>query len=72
MSDKIADQILKIIESANEPLETLEIVDKVGKVSRAVVIYRLNNLRGDGKIKGKSIGAGKGNWIWWRSNAFKP
>ena len=71
MSDKIADHILKIVESANEPLETLEIVDKVGKVSRAVVIYRLNNLRGDGKIKGKSIGAGKGNWVWWHSDAFK-
>ena len=70
MPDKISDQILKIIESANEPLETQEIVGKVGKVSRAIVIYRLNNLRGDGKIKGKSIGAGKGNWVWWSVKAF--
>jgi len=66
MSDKISEQILRIVESSNEPLETLEIVGKVGKVSRAMVIYRLNNLRGEGKIKGKSIGAGKGNWIWWK------
>ena len=72
MSDKISDQILKIVESANEPLETQEIVGKLSKVSRAMVIYRLNNLRGDGKVKGKSIGAGKGNWLWWRPTAFKP
>lgn len=70
MPDKISDQILRIIELANEPLETKEIVDKLSKVSRAMVIYRLNNLRGEGKIKGKSIGAGKGNWIWWSSKAF--
>lgn len=58
--------ILKIIESSNEPLETKEIQDKLKKITRTKILYRLNNLRAEALIKGKQIGAGKGTWIWWK------
>ena len=69
MRDKIAEEILKIINRSNIPLETKEVSERlqeVGNVSRSKLIYRLNNLRGDGEISGKSVGSGKGVWIWWR------
>jgi hypothetical protein len=28
-------------------------------------MYRLNNLRAEGKISGKMLGSGKGVWVWW-------
>jgi len=71
MDDEFSKAILKIVNSANEPLETKEIEEKLKGTSRNIILYRLNLLRGDGKIKGKSIGAGKGNWIWWKNEAFK-
>jgi DNA-binding Lrp family transcriptional regulator len=69
MRDKIAEEILKIINRSNMPLETKEVSERlreVGDISRSKLIYRLNNLRGDGEISGKSVGSGKGVWIWWR------
>lgn len=70
MEDEISKRILKLINSSKEPLETKEIERNLKGVSRTKILYRLNDLRGQGLIKGKSIGAGKGNWIWWRSDAF--
>jgi len=70
MDDEVSKTILKIVNSADQPLETTEIIAKLGKVSRSMIVYRLNMLRGEGKIKGKSIGAGKGNWVWWKNDAF--
>jgi DNA-binding Lrp family transcriptional regulator len=70
MEDEVSKTILKIVNSADQPLETTEIIAKLGKVSRSMIVYRLNMLRGEGKIKGKSIGAGKGSWVWWKINAF--
>lgn len=71
MDDNVSKSILKIINSSNEPLETKEIESKLKNVSRSKILYRLNNLRAEGKIKGKYIGPGKGVWIWWKSSAFK-
>ena len=34
----------------------------------AKVVNRLNNLRGEGLIKGKFIGPRKGVGIWWKKN----
>jgi len=68
----LSDSILNIINSSDAPLETKEIEEAVKKtvkkesVTRTKVFYRLNILRGDGKIKGKFVGPGKGVWIWWR------
>ena len=70
MENNISEKILKLVNSAKEPLETREIEEKLNGVSRAKILYRLNLLRGENKIKAKSIGAGKGNWIWWKNNAF--
>jgi len=65
MEDKISQKIVEILKKSNEPLETMEIV-KATKGTRAKVLYRLMNLRGEGKIHGKSISSGaKGVWIWW-------
>jgi repressor of nif and glnA expression len=70
LEDTESRQILKVIESAKEPLETKEIEEKLKKISRIKILYRLNNLRAEGLIKGKRVGSGKGTWIWWRLKAF--
>jgi predicted transcriptional regulator len=57
--------ILKLIENSQEPFETKEIQDKLKKITRTKIMYRLNQLRAENLIKGKQIGAGKGSWIWW-------
>jgi len=49
----------------------MEVVEHLKDVSRTMILYRLYDLRGQGLIKGKKVGGGKGTWIWWRSNAFK-
>jgi len=75
-NDLISDRILIILASVNAPLETKEIEAKLSEkikegITRTKVFYRLNILRGDGKLKGKFVGPGKGVWIWWRNNAFE-
>ena len=74
MQDSIADAILKIIQDSAEPLETKEIQkkieDSIKDVTRTKLFYRLTNLRGDGLIKGKFVGPGKGVWIWWKTGLF--
>ena len=64
--DKIVETVLDIIDSSNEPLETREIKEKLPRETRSKVFYRLKDLRGEGLIKGKMVGAGKGTWIWWK------
>jgi len=64
--DPIRDRILNILKKAEEPLETKEIELVLKNVSRVMVLYRLNDLRGEGIIKGKAVGSGKGVWIWWK------
>ena len=77
MEDELRCKILKVIDNADEPLETKEISEKLEvkikkeSITRTKVFYRLNLLRGDGKIKGKFIGPGKGVWIWWRADSFQ-
>lgn len=72
--DELEQETLKIINDSDEPLETKEIMELVSKqikdVTRTKLINRLNNLRGEGLIKAKFIGPGKGVWIWWRERAF--
>jgi repressor of nif and glnA expression len=68
--DKITMTIEKVITESKEPLETKEVREKIqkslGDVSRSKVLYRLNDLRGQGEIAGKFVGSGKGVWIWWK------
>ncbi len=70
----ISEATLKIIKDAKEPLETKEIQKElegiIKDVTRTKLFYRLNNLRGEGLIKGKLVGAGKGAWIWWVKDFF--
>ena len=63
--DADSKSIFKVLEKAGEPLETKEIGIILKNVSRIKLLYRLNNLRGEGLIKGKQVGSGKGTWIWW-------
>jgi hypothetical protein len=70
-SDVISKRILDILRNADEPLETKEIELILKNVTRVKTLYRLNNLRGDGLIKGKPVGSGKGCWIWWKTGGFK-
>ena len=64
-ADKISTKILKLLQEAEEPLETKEIEVLLKDITRVKVLYRLNLLRGDGAIRGKPVGSGKGTWIWW-------
>lgn len=68
--DKIAETILIVINNSDEPLETKEIEMKIPDETRIKILYRLRDLLGKGLIKGKMVGAGKGTWIWWKTNAF--
>jgi len=74
MEDEISKAALKVINNAEEPLETKEVEERVNKLikdlTRTKLFYRLNNLRAEGLIKGKYVGPGKGVWIWWKKNAF--
>lgn len=65
MKDILKEKIVKVISKAEEPLETKEIVSRTNG-TRITLLYRLHNLRGEGKIRGKHIGSGKGTWIWWK------
>ena len=65
IEDAISKKIIEILSNSDEPFETKEIEILLKNVTRIKVLYRLNNLRGEGKIKGKAIGSGKGTWIWW-------
>lgn len=71
MQKELTKKILEVIRYASEPLETKEIEEKLRGFSRAMILYRLQNLRGEGLIKGKKVGPGKGAWIWWKKDAFK-
>ena len=64
--DRLSRRILGIISSSDEPLETREIELKLQGETRMKILYRLTNLRGDGRIRGKQVGSGKGTWIWWK------
>jgi len=66
MEDEISKKIVSVIKSSDEPVETKEIEQKIKGVSRDKILYRLFNLRGEGTIKGKQVGSGKGTWIWWK------
>jgi len=74
--DIITRVALKVVEEAGEVLETKEIGEKIAHsiknvtITRTKLFARLNNLRGEGLIKGKFVGPGKGVWIWWKKDAF--
>ncbi len=74
MDDLITRRALEIIKESDEMLETKEILEKLqvslDKLTRTKLFSRLNNLRGEGLIKGKFVGPGKGVWIWWRKDFF--
>ncbi len=66
MEDDISKAILKMLLERGEPMETMEITRTV-QSTRAKVLYRLSNLRGEGKIHGKLVSSGgKGVWVWWK------
>ena len=64
--DGLSEKILLIIQHSLEPLETKELETHLPKITRTKILYRLNLLRGEGQIKGKAVGSGKGTWIWWK------
>ena len=68
--DSISHKILSQVAGAVEPFETKEIEALLPKETRVKILYRLNLLRGDGLIKGKAVGSGKGCWIWWKADLY--
>lgn len=69
-NDRTIEAIIKIINSHDEPMETGELQEILSNVTRNKILLRLRDLRGDGLIRGKRVGAAKGTWIWWRKDAF--
>lgn len=75
MRDILAEKTLELIGKSVEPLETKEVQSlleeaKIKGITRTKLFYRLMNLRGEGLIKGKFVGPGKGVWIWWADKLF--
>lgn len=70
MDDELQRVLLQVINETDEPLETMEVLEKAKKfvedATRTKVYLRLSNLRGEGLIKGKFVGGGRGVWIWWK------
>ncbi len=64
--DSLSQKILDLVGKADEPLETIEIIDSIKGSTRIKVLYRLYQFRGDSMIHGKQVGSGKGAWIWWK------
>lgn len=64
--DKTIESIMNLINNSHEPLETKEFEEKLPKETRTKILYRLKELRGEGLIGGKMVGASKGTWIWWK------
>ena len=66
---ELTKEIVQVLKTADEPLETKEVIMKLtGKIhgiTRTKILYKLMVLRGDGAILGKLVGCGKGVWIWW-------
>jgi hypothetical protein len=74
LPDRYKELLKEIMKKSREPLETKEIQQMISRladeqVTRSKLLYRLNDLRGEGKIHGKSVGSGKGVWIWWSDSA---
>jgi hypothetical protein len=68
--DKLGEKLITVLGEASEPLETKEIEENVPAETRSKIFNRLKDLRGEGPIKGKMVGSGKGTWVWWDKNAF--
>ena len=72
--DNITELALHIIEDAGDVLETKELEEEISHsikdITRTKLFSRLTNLRGEGLIKGKFVGSGKGVWIWWIAGVF--
>ncbi|RLE47580.1 hypothetical protein DRJ25_02065 [Candidatus Woesearchaeota archaeon] len=64
-------KLASVIDSSLYPLETKEVTEQVPEFSREQVLRKLTVIWGDGVIKGKQVGSGKGVWIWWRVDAFE-
>ena len=69
--DKLSNSIIEILKKADEPLETKDVELILKGETRVKILYRLHDLRGEGMIRGKAVGSGKGAWIWWRKDAFE-
>jgi len=72
LRDEISQRIFEVIQNSDAPLETKEVCERIkteiNDATRSKIMYRLTLLRGDGDIHGKSVGSGKGVWIWWKAN----
>lgn len=71
MKDPLHNKILKIVNSANQPLHTMEIARKLGVDSHYKISNMLLRMASDGKIRHRRLDVAKGIDIWWRNGAFQ-
>ena len=72
MKSKLSqDKILKIVNSADQPLHTMEVARHFPHISDFRIKNTLIRLQVSGKISGRCLDVAKGVWIWWRKNLLK-
>ena len=71
VEDELSRKILKIIDSSEQPLETNEIVKRVGSITRSKAGHRLAYLALKDKINYKVVGAKRGIYIWWSKSPLR-
>ena len=63
--DALAKEIERFVTDADSPVGTKEVEAAFPKAKRSVVVYRLQKLREEGRIKGRMMPGGRGSWVFW-------
>ena len=64
--DELAADIERFVLKAEGPVSTSEVLVAFPSAKRSKVVYRLQELRAQGRIKGRMMVGGRyGNWVFW-------
>ncbi|MCK4784958.1 MAG: hypothetical protein KAV87_14495 [Desulfobacteraceae bacterium] len=70
IQDEISKKCLKVLNSSDMPLHTMEIARKLDCGTQYKVQNRLMRLMNSEEISGRLLDVAKGIWVWWRKDAF--
>ena len=63
--DALAADIERFVIKAEGPVGTKEVEAAFPDAKRSKVLYRLQELRAQGRIKGRMMPGGRGSWVFW-------
>ena len=63
--DELAADIERFVIKAEGPVGTSEIEAAFPDAKRSKVLYRLQELRAQRRIRGRMVAGGRGSWIWY-------